>query len=294
MFWPSGVLVPTQADSNPVRIEFDWVIAASAKLHEIAPLATLNMAAISWCSRMITAFAPPFELPAFAQAPGLVCRIEQRSDWLNVEPPIVSVLTGQRLSLPGGLQPAGPRVFQKPQVSVQLPPGQGAVLQNCAAERSLLLHTAGASWAKTWQTEEVAQARSAVLPLDPQPSAAAVTSVLPLMTIVLHRPEARFHVEPLCWQLPESEIAKPPPDGSGIVLPLAAYCAQVDQWMLIPPGAPDAPAQIWSVMLDGVEPMHVTVGASSLHFGDGPATAVAALRSVIPRRTVQANRKFFL
>src|ERR1051325_4173918 len=50
------------------------------------------------------------------------------------------------------------------------------------------------------------------------------------MTIVLHRPEARFHVEPLCWQLPESEIAKPPPDGAGIVLPLAAYCAQVDQW----------------------------------------------------------------
>src|ERR1051326_5591067 len=113
------------------------------------------------------------------------------------------------------------------------------------------------------------------------------------MTIVLHRPEARFHVEPLCWQLPESEIAKPPPDGSGIVLPLAAYCAQVDQWMLIPPGAPDAPGKIWSVMLDGVEPMQVTVGTSSLHFGVGPATAVAALRSVIPRRTVQANREIF-
>src|ERR1044072_607624 len=152
MFWPSGVLVPTQADSNPVRIEFDWVIAASAKLHEIAPLATLNMAAISWCSRMITAFSPPFELPAFAHAPALVCRIEQTSACITVEPPFVSVLTGQRLSLPGGFHPAGPCVFQKPQVSVQLPSGQGAVLQNCAAERSLLLHTPGSSWAKTWKT----------------------------------------------------------------------------------------------------------------------------------------------
>jgi hypothetical protein len=92
-------------------------------------------------------------------------------------------------------------------------------------------------------------------------------NVLALIVISLHPLGPRFHGAGLFGppQLPESEIANPPPDGSG-TLPLVTKL-HVDQWMLIPPGAPLGPAQMRSVMLDGVELTQVIVGASSLQSG---------------------------
>jgi hypothetical protein len=47
--WPVGVLVPTQAFSKPSSSAFASAIACVANAQLIAPLATLNSAASSWC-----------------------------------------------------------------------------------------------------------------------------------------------------------------------------------------------------------------------------------------------------
>src|SRR5262245_13882311 len=110
--WPRGVLAPTHAFSKPTSRAFAWVMAASANAQVIAPLARLNMAPISWCSRISTAFAPLLDVPPLAHAPGLSLRMSQIAVSPSDKPPTLRLLTGHLFSLPGGLQPSGPCVFQ--------------------------------------------------------------------------------------------------------------------------------------------------------------------------------------
>src|SRR6266542_6803648 len=75
--WPSAVLAPTQANSLPLSRPFAVAIAVFAKSQLIDPFAMLSCAAISWCSRISVAFAPPFAPPPLPHALGLLWRMAQ-------------------------------------------------------------------------------------------------------------------------------------------------------------------------------------------------------------------------
>src|SRR5262245_34285069 len=92
--WPSAEGAPTQAYSFPHSRPLACVIAASAAAQTTAPFARFSMAAMSWCSRIRTAFAPP-PLP---HALGLSWRMEQSWASERFKQPTVRLETGQRFS----------------------------------------------------------------------------------------------------------------------------------------------------------------------------------------------------